>query len=269
LNIRRVSDSIAHELRTPLARLHADLSELTASATPERRPLVEAAVREAEKLVELFDAVLRIARIESIGESIAMEDIDLSALLADVVEIFGPSAEDKDVALETLIAEGLHVTGNANLLFQAIGNIIDNAIKYTPRRGTVRVEALDSAQGVVLRVSDNGSGIPVDQRQNVFERFVRLPQTSHVSGTGLGLSFVKVAMAEPARRLIWTTRNPACASSCVSSEPAPRNSYLERAVQGSPSGPVVPLHRRIGPVSSPVETSRLRPSARRSNAKSS
>lgn len=213
-SIRRVSDNVAHELRTPLARLHADLSELRTLATPESQPLIDNAVAEAEKLVELFDAVLRIGRIESNRDAIQMTDVDLSALLLVVIEIFGPSAEERQIVLAHDIAPGLLLVGNRNLIFQAVGNLMDNAIKYAPHGGRVHLVADRGPEGISISITDDGRGIPANQRRNVLERFVRLPETAGIHGLGLGLSFVKVtadvhdstlefADAHPGLRVIW------------------------------------------------------------------
>lgn len=207
-SIRRVSDSVAHELRTPLARLHADLSELNASIVPEQRAHAEAAVAEAEKVIGLFDAVLRIGRVESIRDSVDMGEVDFSALLSDAAEMFGPSAEEKDLRFEVAIAPGLCVLGNRNLLFQAVGNILDNAIKYAPDGGWVEITAGESSNEVSLYIADNGLGIPADQRMNVFERFVRLPHAFNVPGLGLGLSFVKVVVDAHNSQISFEDANP-------------------------------------------------------------
>ncbi|WP_371422546.1 sensor histidine kinase [Tardiphaga sp.] len=199
--IRRVSDSVAHELRTPLTRLHTDLSELSASLPSEARALVDNAVSEAENVISLFDAVLRIGRIESIRGNVELAKVDVSQLLIDVVEIFGPSAEEKGIGLEVTITDGLYVIGNSNLLFQAIGNILDNAIKFAPADGRVELAGGQEGGEVQLCVADNGPGIPTAYRQEVFERFFRLPETAEVQGLGLGLSFVK-AVAEAHRSIV-------------------------------------------------------------------
>ena len=200
-SLRRVSDAVAHELRTPLTRLHADLSELSASVPPQARRLVDDAVIEAENVISLFDAVLRIGRIESIRDNVEMGELDLSQLLADASETFVPSAEERGITLNLSVPAGLRIIGNRNLLFQAIGNILDNAIKFSPAHGRVDVMGERTATGVQVRIVDDGRGVPEEQRQNVFERFVRLPETSEIHGLGLGLSFVK-AVADAHRSRI-------------------------------------------------------------------
>lgn len=202
-SIRRVSDSVAHELRTPLTRLHANLSELRLALPETSRSLVDASAAETEDLVQLFDAVLRIGRIESILDTVEMVPLSLSSMLEDLGEIFALSAEAKGVEFLTRIPDGISMIGNRNLLFQAIGNIVDNAIKFSPPGGCVCISAENGGdRELEVSVGDNGIGIPEAQRQNVFERFVRLPETSHAPGLGLGLSFVRAVADAHASRIL-------------------------------------------------------------------
>ncbi|MCR0983122.1 sensor histidine kinase [Roseomonas populi] len=214
-SFRSASDTIAHELRTPLARLHADLSDLRAALPGEAPPQADAAVQEAEKLVALFDSVLRIARIESRGSLAVRRAMDLTQVLSDVAEAFGPASEERCVELGTDIQPGLTIVGDQNLIFQAIGNLVDNATKYARPGGRVDLQAHTTDVGVEIRITDNGPGIPAEQRDMVFERFIRLPQTAAVPGAGLGLSFVRavasahgseITMADAAPGLVvtWT-----------------------------------------------------------------
>lgn len=190
-SVRRVSDSVAHEMRTPLTRLHADLSDLARGGAESQPGLIEDAMAEAENLVALFDAVLRIGRIETVDGPLETDRVSVPELLNDVAEIFSVAAEDKGINLSVEAAEPVAIVANRNLVFQALGNVVDNAVKFTPDGGNVRLTAAIVGHTVHLCVSDDGVGIPEEERRNVFERFVRLPATSHVSGLGLGLSFVK------------------------------------------------------------------------------
>ncbi|WP_458095475.1 ATP-binding protein [Roseomonas sp. WA12] len=195
-SFRSASDTIAHELRTPLARLHADLSDLRRTLPGTVPPQADAAVEEAQKLVTLFDSVLRIARIESRGSLATRRAIDLTQVLSDVAEVFGPASEERAVELNADIQPDLVVVGDQNLVFQAVGNLVDNATKYAQPGGRVDLKACITDVGIEVQVIDNGPGIPAEQRDVVFERFIRLPQTAAVAGAGLGLSFVRaVAVA--------------------------------------------------------------------------
>lgn len=195
-SVRRVSDNVAHELRTPLARLHADLDDLrSAGDEGERQRLAEQALVEAVRLQSIFDALLRIARIESGRHDAGFRSVDLSTLLADAVEFHLPDAEARGQKVENHITAGLTLDADPNLLFQAVSNLLDNAIKYGGDGGAVTVGAERTDAGVTIDISDTGPGIPPDYRQKVTERFFRLPATAGEPGTGLGLSLVSAIVA--------------------------------------------------------------------------
>ena len=194
--VRRVSDNVAHELRTPLARLHADLDELRmASDEGERQRLTDQAVAEAERLQAIFDALLRIARIESGRHLAGVKPIDLSTLLADAVEFHTPDAEARGQRIDARIADGLAIEADANLLFQAVSNLLDNAIKYGGEGGVVTVVGERRQGWVGLAIADTGPGIAEAYRDRVTERFFRLSTTADQPGTGLGLALVAAIVA--------------------------------------------------------------------------
>ncbi len=192
-SISRVSDNIAHELRTPLTRLRAELEELAAAGDdPEEvRARTGAALEEAARLQSMFDALLRIARLQSgpRGEGVR---VDLSALLEDVVDLHRPAAEDRSQDFAVAIAPGLAVQGDRDLVFQMVSNLLDNAVKFAPVGGTVRLDAQPAGNGVEVTVADNGPGIAPDERSRVLERFYRSPGGG-AEGFGLGLSLVAAA----------------------------------------------------------------------------
>ncbi|AHE53833.1 hypothetical protein NX02_10580 [Sphingomonas sanxanigenens DSM 19645 = NX02] len=191
-SVHRVSDSIAHELRTPLARLRANLEDLAVThpaGTPAAEALLDQASQEAARLQSVFDALLRIARIE-VGRH-QRDDVafDLAALLADAVEFYGPEAQDRDIALVTAIDTGLCIVADRDLIFQAVSNLLDNAIKYTPSGGTVQIRATRHGTTLHLVIEDNGSGVDPQYLPRLTERFFRAPNSGQ-SGTGLGLALV-------------------------------------------------------------------------------
>lgn len=194
--VRRVSDNVAHELRTPLARLHADLDELrNAGNEGERQRLADQASAEAARLQAIFDALLRIARIESGRRLSGFKIVDLSILLADAVEFHLPEAEARGQLIESRIEADLTLDADPNLLFQAVSNLLDNAIKYSGRGSTVTVIAGKTRGGVAIEIADSGPGIPPAYRDKVTERFFRLPDSGGEAGTGLGLSLVSAIVA--------------------------------------------------------------------------
>lgn len=185
--LRRTSDSVAHELRTPLARLHAHLEEMLRSRSS-KAGLVKA-LDEVRRLGSLFDATLAVARIESGRTDLPRTVVDLSTVLADATDMYGGPAEDRGVILTAAIPSDLHVHGHADLLFQALCNLLDNAIKYTEPGGTVSVDARASGEDVVITITDDGPGVPEELHDLIFERFYRAPSSENIPGLGMGLAF--------------------------------------------------------------------------------
>ncbi|MFO8142198.1 MAG: HAMP domain-containing sensor histidine kinase [Marinobacter sp.] len=198
--IRHVSDSIAHDLRTPLTRLRNQLENtLIAVDNDEARDQVGRAVSEADQLLATFNALLRIARLETRGNSADMKVISLDQLVSDACELYEALAEDKEQAFSQALEQDVMIEGDRDLLFQMVSNLIDNAIKYTPEQGAIQVvvRRVVRRDGVVaeLDVQDSGIGIPDDEKGQVFQRFYRVGKSRSLPGNGLGLSLVS-AVAE-------------------------------------------------------------------------
>ncbi len=205
--VRRVSDAVAHELRTPLARLQATLQELEADPV-RREALLGEAVAEADRLQAIFEAVLRISRIEAARYAGGTAEVDLSALLEDAVDYYQPEAEAREQRLETAIAPGLRIHGDCDLLFQATLNLIDNALKYSPRGGCVLVSGTEEAGSILFSVTDNGPGIPPELHEKVTERFFRAPEAASEPGLGLGLTLVSAVAAYHQSKLDFADAGP-------------------------------------------------------------
>lgn len=190
--IRRVSDNIAHDLRTPLTRLRNSLESLNEKAPLTDRAAYEKLLSEADRLLATFNALLRIARIETSKQKNQFRDFDLAELLRDVGELYEPLAEDKTIVLKLDLPQTLAYHGDSDLLFQAVANLLDNAIKFTPPGGHIH---LSLSAPAVIRVKDSGMGIAPGDREKVFDRFYRAETSRTTPGNGLGLSLVAAVVA--------------------------------------------------------------------------
>jgi signal transduction histidine kinase len=190
--LREVTDSVAHDLRTPLNRLRNRLEESVARlhASGAQASEIERAIAETDQLIGTFNALLLIAETDAGTTRAAMTALDMGEVAADVVELYEPLAEERHVSLVLLPAGDVTVEGNRSLIAQALANLVDNAIKYTPEGGAVRIRIAVTDAGVELSVADSGPGIPAEDRIRVVERFVRLEASRNSPGTGLGLSLV-------------------------------------------------------------------------------
>jgi signal transduction histidine kinase len=206
--VRRVSDNVAHELRTPLARLRARLEHARLAADPGGQAALDAALNEAGALEKTFDAVLRIARIESGRHDSHPTKVELSALVRDAVEVYQPASEERGQTLEVKVADGLVVTGDRHLLFQAMCNLLDNAVKYGREGGRIEVEASGRDGAVEIRITDDGPGIAPEHRGRVMERFYRVASTASAPGAGLGLSLVAAVVERHHARLEFDDARP-------------------------------------------------------------
>ncbi len=195
--LRQVSSDIAHDLRTPLGRLRQKLEDARehASTTAEYQSATEDALTEADSLLEIFSALLRIAQIEAGAQKSGFTDVDLSELMHSIADAYEPSAEDSRHKLEVDVAPGVTMTGDRQLLAQLFSNLVENALTHTPDGSTVRLALYPKANGFEAEVADNGPGIPAEEREKVFDRFYRLDRSRTTKGSGLGLALVKAIAA--------------------------------------------------------------------------
>jgi signal transduction histidine kinase len=207
--IQHVGDSIAHDLRTPLTRLRHALEEAANSdKSDEMRARLEAAIDDADRLLATFSALLRIARIESGGYSIRKEPVSLNVLVSDAIEMYEVIAQERSITVSSDMQEVPDISGDRHLIFQLISNLVDNAIKYTPRAGKVHLAVSEVDGEVVLSVSDTGSGITEEERGKVTQRFYRVDSSRNKPGSGLGLSLVEAVAISHGARLILLDQSP-------------------------------------------------------------
>ncbi|MEL7231870.1 MAG: HAMP domain-containing sensor histidine kinase, partial [Pseudomonadota bacterium] len=193
---RHAGDAIAHDLRSPLSRLRNRLEDALRGPMDEMtaRDTLSETVEEVDQVLATFNAILNLSRVRSTGEE-HLQKLDVGELCADVAELFEPACEEAGLSFEARIKPDLSAKADQALLAQALSNLIDNAIKYTPRGGAVRLDVESRNKSITIAVSDTGPGIPETDRQRVKDRFVRLDDARTQAGSGLGLALVD-AVAE-------------------------------------------------------------------------
>lgn len=196
---RHAGDAIAHDLRSPLTRLRARLETAYLDVEAGKGDAQEAlaqALEDTDGVLKTFSAVLAIARLQAAGQAPDQIVFDPAELAGDLAELYEPTCEDKGLEFGSELARDLQVRGNREFLAQALANILDNAVKYTPVGGAIMLRVRRRSSGEIeFSVTDTGPGVPDEDRARVVERFVRLENSRSEPGSGLGLSLV-AAVAE-------------------------------------------------------------------------
>ena len=206
---REVTENVAHDLRSPLTRLRgrAEMALMQGNDSARQREALHKAIEETDSIVAALNAILSIAQIES-GARRDWNAVDLAAVCRDAAELYEPLAEEKHLHFTAEIGGAQPVKGNRQLLAQAVGNLLDNAIKYTPAGGRIILSLTAKGPQTVITVADNGPGIPPELRDKALQRFVRLDSSRSTPGNGLGLSLVKAVAERHAASLVLGDNHP-------------------------------------------------------------
>jgi len=190
--IAGTGDDIAHDLRTPLTRVRASLERGrdNAASLGALQAVVDRAIGGLDQTLTIITALLRIAEIEQGRRREAFGDVALETIVREVAELYAPIAEDKQLELRVETATAPPIRGDRDLLFEAIANLVDNAVKFTPAGGAVRLAVVRGEGGPIVRICDTGPGIAESEREAVVKRFYRSDKSRRTPGTGLGLSLV-------------------------------------------------------------------------------
>ena len=199
-----VGNDIAHDLRTPLtrARLTLERGRTNATSLEQLQEAADKAIASIDQSLSIVTALLRLAEIENSRRSSAFGNVELGEMLREVCDMYEPIAEDKRIALSVGASGTLYVRGDRDLLLEAVANLVDNAIKFTPRSGRVELELLRGEGKTVLRVTDTGPGISDQEHEAVLRRFYRSDKIRNTPGVGLGLNLVSAIVKLHGFRLI-------------------------------------------------------------------
>jgi signal transduction histidine kinase len=212
--VKGVCDGIAHDLRTPLTRLLAGLERARrrAGSIGDYGTAVDDAIDETKGILATFSALLRISEVEDGMRRSGFTNLDLATVAADVGEFYDPLAEAKGVSLQVDNdrTSGARISGDPSLMFEAIGNLVENAIKFTPPGGRVTLRSFDGKGRLGIEIVDTGPGIPAAERELVLRRFYRGEKSRHSPGSGLGLSLVTAVARLHGLGFTIEDANPGC-----------------------------------------------------------
>jgi signal transduction histidine kinase len=187
-----VGNDIAHDLRTPLtrARLTLERGRTNATTLEQLQTVTDKAIANIDQALAIITALLRLAEIENSRRSAGFGSVLLHEMLREVCDMYEPIAENKNVDLRVEVRHRLSVLGDRDLLLEAVANLVDNAIKFTPEGGRVSIELMRDDNETIVRVTDTGCGISEQEREAVLRRFYRSDKVRNTPGVGLGLSLV-------------------------------------------------------------------------------
>lgn len=204
--VREVSNNIAHDLRTPLSGLRSDIEALKNHPVDDEK--IEAVLANVDHILAVFHALLRIANIEKGKRSQQMVEVDLSNIIQDIAELYEPLAEDNEIRFDLNVPSQLMIKGDRDCLFQLFANLVDNAIKFSPQKSVIVLQARREKNQIVALIGDQGPGIADEEKDKVFKHFYRGDASRSTPGNGLGLSLVRAVAEQHQARIALGNGSP-------------------------------------------------------------
>lgn len=188
-----MSDNIAHDLKSPVTRIRgfAELALVHEENLDDYRVMAANTIEESDRLLDMINTMLMISKAEAGKEDFSFNTINLTKMITEACDLFTPLAEDKKLSISNEIKEHIFIVADIRMLQRAFSNLLDNAIKYTPEKGVIKITASTDNQTVRIRVSDTGIGILPEFYEKIFKRFFRIDSSRSSTGTGLGLSLAR------------------------------------------------------------------------------
>lgn len=197
-SIREMSDNIAHDLKSPVTRIRgfAELALVNEESLEDYRNMAANTIEESDRLLDMINTMLMISRTEAGEGDFSFTIINLTDMIREACELFAPLAEDKQILFSNEIEDGIVVEADIRMLQRAFSNLLDNAVKYTPKGGAIKITASTEDRTVIIRVMDTGIGIQPEFHEKIFDRFFRVDSSRTRSGTGLGLSLARTIVRQ-------------------------------------------------------------------------